>query len=615
MKNMGWALVMVGGLSFCPLVYAAGLSVEQEQQIIRDVLSIYQPESVLAAGEALEFRKCGTSIMVEARRLWPRLSDETRARLSQYLEERPALALYYDTPDGHFRIHYDTTGADAVDLSRGRRTDGVPKYVDTCAYVLHLVWQKEIEDFAYSAPPRDDFYEKGETAAYDVYLRDLGSYYLGLTQPEEIILGPVDKATSFLIMDNDYRGYQGYSPDEWVKMMSVTAAHEFFHAVQFGIDIYEYYESADDQAADIWWHEMTSTWMEDEVFDDVNDYIAYLPAFFEHPNWALTTQGSGGHKGLYPYAAAVWPKFLSERFDEQLIHDIWMQCGQKPFLNSIEAFHDQIAARGSSFPMELGRFRLWCYFSGSRWRPFSFSEGAHYPTIPDSTFLTVHTSYPVSDSISPLRRPEYLGTAYLQFVRPAIDSAMDFKLQVLSDKLDLWAVDGAGMSGVAEPNLLGIRDITQPLVVPSWQNYENVMVMVMPYSENYSDFKSIPGQKFLYVVSDTLKPVVDNKVLPVYPNPFTVGDEPLYISVQREKREETEIFFYTANGEYIRGGRQERSGDQTPYYLAKDEGSVGATFTWDGRNAANQKVASGVYLCLVRLGGRKSIQKVAVFRQ
>ena len=46
----------------------------------------------------------------------------------------------------------------------------------------------------------------------------------------------------------------------------MTAAHEFFHAVQFA------YDAADDQ----WFMESTATWMEDEIYDDVNDNLQYL---------------------------------------------------------------------------------------------------------------------------------------------------------------------------------------------------------------------------------------------------------------------------------------------------------------------------------------------------
>ena len=48
--------------------------------------------------------------------------------------------------------------------------------------------------------------------------------------------------------------------------MRVTAAHEFFHAVQFGYDYFE----------DVWLMEASSAWVEDEIFDDIDDNRQYL---------------------------------------------------------------------------------------------------------------------------------------------------------------------------------------------------------------------------------------------------------------------------------------------------------------------------------------------------
>ena len=52
------------------------------------------------------------------------------------------------------------------------------------------------------------------------------------------------------------------------QLLRVTAAHEFFHVVQFGYDQYE----------DGWFMEATATWMEERVYDSVNDNRQFLPA-------------------------------------------------------------------------------------------------------------------------------------------------------------------------------------------------------------------------------------------------------------------------------------------------------------------------------------------------
>ena len=67
------------------------------------------------------------------------------------------------------------------------------------------------------------------------------------------------------MLDNDYsRGeFPTNTPEE---NLQVTAAHEYFHAVQFGYDV----------AEDGWVMEATATWAEDELYDGVNDNVQYL---------------------------------------------------------------------------------------------------------------------------------------------------------------------------------------------------------------------------------------------------------------------------------------------------------------------------------------------------
>ena len=48
--------------------------------------------------------------------------------------------------------------------------------------------------------------------------------------------------------------------------LKVTAAHEFFHAIQFAYDVDE----------DLWFMEGSATWVEDEVYDSINDNYQFL---------------------------------------------------------------------------------------------------------------------------------------------------------------------------------------------------------------------------------------------------------------------------------------------------------------------------------------------------
>ena len=56
------------------------------------------------------------------------------------------------------------------------------------------------------------------------------------------------------VLDNDYKSRQ-FPTNTPVENMQVTAAHEYFHAVQFAYDITD----------DLWFLESTATWAEDEL--------------------------------------------------------------------------------------------------------------------------------------------------------------------------------------------------------------------------------------------------------------------------------------------------------------------------------------------------------------
>ena len=72
--------------------------------------------------------------------------------------------------------------------------------------------------------------------------------------------------SAYLVLDDDFTDFAGSATPG--QLMRVTAAHEFFHIVQFAYDQYE----------DGWFMESTATWMEERVYDAVNDNRQYLPA-------------------------------------------------------------------------------------------------------------------------------------------------------------------------------------------------------------------------------------------------------------------------------------------------------------------------------------------------
>ena len=365
--------------------------------------------------------KCATPVFLEIKENWPTLSSKTRDTLHPYLlrpsedDEDGDYAFRTEpashvSPAGHFKIWYVTSTSDAPSLTDVNPPDGVPDYVNQCAAVFDHCWNQEVNTLGYLAPPADGpWYPFGEDyggdSRYDVYVVDLGGSLYGYTAPEYKAADLYTNAmTSYIVVDNDYDGF-GY-PDPTDPLM-VTAAHEFFHAVQFAYDTFE----------DTYFMEISSTWMEDVIYDTVNDYLFYLDAFFQSPQVSLTNTD-----GLHEYASCIWAHYITERFGLDVMNQFWEECGIDPTKNSLNAFGTVLSRHGTSREDAFNEFTVWNYFTGDRADSSHYSEGALWPQVTLHTGQ-IHSTYPVSVT-NPPRPPERWGSNYIQFNTNALSTGL-----------------------------------------------------------------------------------------------------------------------------------------------------------------------------------------------
>ena len=151
---------------------------------------------------------------------------------------------------------------------------------------------------------------RGGNDKFDVYLAQIGDEGLyGYCAPERKKPGFDWVADGYCVLDNDYR--REFPLRRPMDSAEVTAAHEFFHAIQFGYDYGE----------DVWLLEATATWMEERVFDDVNDNRQYLPAGqLVDPLTPLDYFTSGESQA---YGNWVFFEFLSKSFGNGVVKQIW----------------------------------------------------------------------------------------------------------------------------------------------------------------------------------------------------------------------------------------------------------------------------------------------------
>ncbi len=261
-------------------------------------------------------------------------------------------------------VHYvkkstdNINGAPGEDDGAGGNWNGpdnnIPDYVDVVLATMTSVDQTYV-DAGYRRPLPDG--TKGGDNKRDVYLEQIGDVgYYGYCTTDDPDWTPSfhGGVYGYCVLDNDY------STDEFgantpLENMQVTAAHEYFHDVQFGYDIGD----------DNWFLEATATWAEDVLFDTVNDNVFYLKyGPMKKPGVALDS-----FKGLFHYGAWIFFRHLSDDYPAatggmaDIIREMWEQADANTDANptapnkySMQAVKTVLANHATDLTTEFGEF-------------------------------------------------------------------------------------------------------------------------------------------------------------------------------------------------------------------------------------------------------------------
>jgi len=484
----------------------------QEQRLIQKVEQAFSREQKRIHPDSLRHPVCATPLAVEIRASWEKMSPEAKRILTPYTE-RPDYGEHteytHDSPSERFKIHYVTTGiATVYNSDVDENQDGVPDYVNQCAQILDHVWAREIDTLGYNPPPSDYDYppdwDNGGDGKYDVYLDYLSTDFFGASFPDRQVTPGVPVYTSYLILRNDYSLWVDEYPiyKNVYEPMKVTAAHEFFHAIHFGYDATEAEVEADSLYKP-YWMEISAVWMEDMVYDNINDYLGYLPHFYNRPWLSLRTFES--ILDYHPYASCVWAFFLQEKYGREIIKKIWEKCAEVPGDNALQAM-DEILQRSpynSSLKDAFREFTIWNYFIGERAIPeLFFSEGdlfVDYSGNPLEMMVErTHKDYPVTTSGPQFtHRPEDLGSNYLVF-EPYPDSVGGLNIDFSGFDTDQWKASVATYTEGFLPLTFEVNLDESQLgnaQVYNWNNYSEMVLIpsvisqggtILSYNYNYS---------------------------------------------------------------------------------------------------------------------------------
>lgn len=314
-------------------------------------------------------------------------------------------------------VHFVRSTADAPP----RADEPVPPQVQLTSDVLEEVWAAVV-DAGYRAPLADhDSENAGPDGRLDVYLADIGGIgagYYGFCNSDDpkATTGRHPKVSAYCVLDDDFSTDQfGGDP---LTSLRVTAAHEFFHAVQFAYDYGE----------ELWFMEGTAAWVEELVYDDANDNHRYLDGSQLAQPWVPLDDTEGNSA----YGSWIFWQFLTELFGEEgvtdpsVVRQVWDRAEGET--TSMQALRATLAARGTTF---AGAYTL---FGTVNLDPATFyAEGSTFAMSPPVTRgMRLSKDSPQRQATATL---DHLSTDYYRF-RADPDLSGDLALKVRVDMPD-----------------------------------------------------------------------------------------------------------------------------------------------------------------------------------
>ena len=529
--------------------------------------------------------KCATEAVNLIKSNYELLTLEEQELFNKFLF-RPSpsqLPETYNSPEGLFKIHYTTTGVDAV-LEGDDNTNGIPDFVEQAGISLDRSYNFYAES-GYKLAPNDNV----DGNEYDVYLSDLGAGVYGLTTAETDQSGtPWFDPSSYISMSSNFQDDDLFT--HGTDALKVTCAHEFHHAVQFSYIF---------RSSDIFFYEMTSTLFEDILYDEVNDYLQYMPHVLGEDNtenslWReLPINGT-----LRQYGMSIFLQFLNKRFGPDLLVKMWENMNLESAMQTIEKVINE--ETDSSFEAALQEFYLWNYFTGSRSDNLNYySDGDLYPDLVYNEVIE-----DCNDTTLVIKN-RHLSAQYFAFRRP-LSGTFEVSLDGLAEDSDFWSA-----------SLVLKDDFNQPKVQSvTFTNGSSGTVSIFSLGSNpelvliLSNSARLPKSGLYQMnvsISISAPPAISNSLFPTIPSPanFNIIDE-IKIPFEISESDEVELRIYSLSGLLV------KHFPKVSLSPAKYENST--PFVWDGISDDNQRVPSGIYIYILKGDNFITREKMAVIR-
>lgn len=340
--------------------------------------------------------KDATYSMVRMAREWDELSASTKQEiLDLQASGFGKLKETRETP--HFVLHYTLQGNHAVPAQDGDR-NGTPDFIDVAMQSLEQTWSTEVVQLGYPSPvgtPAQKFH---------VYYQDLAYYgYCMPTNVELTATSPVysGTASAYMVIENDFYGFPPNDEDRTGRepirsgALKVTQAHEFMHAVQFAINVYQ----------SGWLMESHATWAEDAVYDGVNDWHWYVRSFLATPDYPIFSR--------YVYGAAFFQNWLTETRGTDVVRQVWFAARSASAADAVRnvafggSWEGMKAFAPAEYTLDLDDYD---------------ARATSVIPVPRNLVRATHTTYPVNEYVAPStnkvanRAPWGLGANFIDFM-------------------------------------------------------------------------------------------------------------------------------------------------------------------------------------------------------
>ena len=394
------------------------------------------PERLPAELQTLERDRlpCWTGLVQQVQRRIETFSPAVRREIEELLAPRPpgrsAPDYIIDSTLYPLRVHYEKTSHEALAAN-------VLGYLETS-------WTVEVEELGFFAPLEDR--GMGGSTAFDVYVQNVpggGSWVASLHENPDT---PWYDVACYMVLDARIDD----QPGPTASLMASYCAHEFNHACQ----------GAYDWAGDASFYEITATFVEDLVYDDVDEYMSLVPDFQRFPEKALDYMD---YYYWYEYGACLFFFFLSEHYDgggAELVTRLWEESRQESRWVNEPDFFDAMELvipdfGGETMEEAFLTFAEWRYFVAGNDDGLHFSEGALFPLEAEVAIMETvdYADLPVND-IAPMDPPSRWGSSYVQVNVGSATQGDKLGLDFQGDAAVAWAFQ-----------LLAIPDDGSPVAV------------------------------------------------------------------------------------------------------------------------------------------------------